>query len=358
MEKAYLVLANGKIFEGQRFGATDDVLGELVFTTSTVGYIETLTDPTYAGQIIMQTFPLIGNYGIIESDFESENCFAAGYVVRDYCDKPSNFRCEKTLDEFMKQRGIVGLCGVDTRELTKIIRENGTMSAKIVTNFTGETINEIKEAHYDNLVNMVSRKENTFFAAKDKEEYKVAIVDCGVKNSQIENLNKYGISATLVHWDVTAEELLKMNVDGVVISNGPGNPNEYTSIIETIKGIVGKLPVFGIGLGHQLLALAMGGQVEKLPYGHRGSNQPVRDIKNGKVYMTNQNHGYTVEVESLLGKGGELRYVNINDNTCEGIDYPEYKAFSVQFHPVCDYGLRDTEENPYIRFAKLMGGAK
>lgn len=357
MGKAYLVLANGSVFEGQGFGAQGNTAGELVFTTGTGGYIETITDPTFAGQIIMQTFPLIGNYGIIEEDFESENCYAAGYVVREYCEEPSNFRCEKTLDEFMKQRGIIGICGVDTREITKIIRENGVMKAKIVTDLSlVESVTE--DFDYSNLLDSVGYKEPYFVSAETEEKFKIALIDCGVKNSQIKNLVKHGMSVNVFPYNVKADEILKGGFDGVVISNGPGNPNDYPETVEEIKKLIDKTSLFGIGMGHALLALAFGGKVTKILYGHRGANQPVKDLKNGKVSMTNQNHNYVVDAESVKDAGGELRLVNINDNTCEGIDYPNHKALSVQYHPEADNGLRDTEENPYIRFIKLMGGAR
>lgn len=357
MGKAYLVLANGNVFEGISFGAEGNTAGELVFTTSVVGYIETLTDPTYAGQIIVQTFPLIGNYGIIESDFESENCYAAGFVVREYCDKPSNFRCEKTLDEFMKERGIVGICGIDTREITKIIRENGVMKAKIVTDLANVD-SVVEDFDYSNLVQSVGLRDPYVVSAEGEEKYKVALIDCGAKKSQILNLAKHGMSVNVFPYNVKAEDILNGGFDGVVISNGPGNPNDYSEIVNEIKKLIDKKPLFGIGLGHQLLALAFGGKVEKILYGHRGGNQPVKDLKNGKVAMTTQNHNYVVDAESVKDMGGELRLVNINDNTCEGIDYAQHKALSVQYHPEANNGLRDSDENPYIRFIKLMGGAR
>ncbi|MBR4282741.1 MAG: glutamine-hydrolyzing carbamoyl-phosphate synthase small subunit [Clostridia bacterium] len=357
MGKAYLVLANGNVFEGTSFGAEGNTAGELVFTTSVVGYIETLTDPTYAGQIIMQTFPLIGNYGIIESDFESENCYAAGFVVREYCEAPSNFRCEKSLEEFMKERGIIGICGVDTREITKIIRENGVMKAKIVTDLA-DVDSVVEDFDYSNLVQSVGLRDPYFVSAEGEEKFKVALIDCGAKKSQIKNLTKHGMSVNVFPYNVKAEEILNGGFDGVVISNGPGNPNDYNEIVNEIKKLVGNKPIFGIGLGHQLLALAFGGKVEKILYGHRGGNQPVKDLKNGKVAMTTQNHNFVVDAESVKSAGGELRLVNINDNTCEGVDYPEHKAISVQHHPEANNGLRDSEENPYIRFTKLMGGAR
>lgn len=352
MGKAFLVLQDGTIFEGLSFGADKETVGEIVFTTGMCGYIETLTDPSYAGQIITQTFPLIGNYGIIESDFEG-NCSALGYVVREWCENPSNFRCEYTLDAYLKKQNIPGIYGVDTRELTRIIREHGVMNASICKKIPDD-FEVIKRYTVTGVVDEVSRKKIDVFPADGTEKYKVTLIDYGAKMNIIRELQKRGCTVTAVPHNMPAAEILHGNPDGVMLSNGPGDPAENIFEIDQLKVLAGKLPIFGICLGHQLFALANGGKTIKLKYGHRGVNQPVRDVKGTRTFITSQNHGYAVVFESLK-ENGEISYVNANDGTCEGIDYPALGAFTVQFHPEACSGPKDTAFL-FDRFIDMMGG--
>ena len=351
MKKGYLVLEDGQVFEGIRFGAETDSVGELVFTTSVVGYIETLTDPSYAGQIVMQTYPLIGNVGIIHADKQGA-CCVKGYVAREFCEVPSNFRTDDTLESFLIAEGVPALYGVDTRQLTRIIRDNGVMNAVICSEIPAD-LEVVKTYAITGKVAEVTCKENEVFPAIGEEKFQVAMIDYGVKRGVITGLQQRGCTVTLVPASTSAEEILAMNVDGVALSNGPGDPAESSAEIQQVKALMGKVPMFGIGLGNQLMALAAGGKTYKLKYGHRGGNQPVRDLKGTRTYITSQNHGYTVDGESV--QGGEVRFVNLNDNTCEGIDYPGLKAFSVQFYPDVDPQPKDTAFL-YDRFADLMKG--
>jgi carbamoyl-phosphate synthase small subunit len=350
MKKAFIVLEDGTVFEGQRIGADIDCVGELVFTTNMCGYIETLTDPSYYGQIVLQTFPLIGNYGIIPQDFEGE-CHVKGYVVRECCDMPSNFRAEGKLDSFLKERGIPGICGVDTRELTSIIREHGVMNA-IICSCPPEQMEDVRHYVIQNAVEHVTTTQKQVFPA-EKFRFHVALLDYGAKRNIIRELQKRDCQVTVLPSGTGAEEILSMGVDGVMLSNGPGDPAENKECIKQIQKLLGKIPMFGICLGHQLLALADGGETVKLKYGHRGGNQPVRDLTGIRTYITSQNHGYAVVPEKL--KNGKQRYINANDGTCEGIDYPALRAFSVQFHPEASAGPRDTAFL-FDRFISLMEG--
>ncbi len=336
--KAYLTLQNGKQFVGYRFGAEGDVTGELVFTTGMTGYAETLTDPSYYGQIVAQTFPLIGNYGVTP-DGESAKPWVSAYIVREKCDNPSNFRCEKTIDEYLKENGIIGLYGIDTRELTKIVREAGVMNASI----TSKPLDELSGVYsyfIRNAVKSVTCAEVEYFG--NPEGLKVAVWDFGAKDNIVRELVKRGCYCVKVPSFYTAEQILELNPDGLMLTNGPGDPAENIEIIENIKKLAGKLPVFGICLGHQLFALAMGGKTKKMKYGHRGANQPVKNVETGRVYISSQNHGYEVISSSLRGVGN-LSYINANDGTCEGFDYPELNAYTVQFHPEACGGPQDAE---------------
>ncbi len=334
MEKAYLVLSNGRVFEGVRFGATGNTVGELVFTTNVVGYIETLTDPAYSGQIIMQTFPMAGNYGMINADMESDRCHAKGYIVREWCATPSNFRSQGDLDTYLKQQGVVGLCGVDTRELTRLIRESGTMTATICSQPPADAAVLVGQ-NTCNAVQQVSCKQSKVYPAVGDCKKQVALLDYGVKNSLINVLCDSGCQVTVYPADTSADALLATKPDGIVLSGGPGDPAANADCIATIKALAGKAPVLAVGLGHQMFALAMGAGVEKLKYGHRGGNQPVKDQVTGTTAVTTQNHGYVVASGSLP-EGAELRYVNVNDQTCEGIVYKNSSALSVQFDPTAD----------------------
>lgn len=346
---AYLVLQNGRVFQGESFGARGDVTAELVFTTSVVGYVETLTDPSYHGQIVLQTFPLMGNYGIIREDFESAKPFLSGYVVNDLCDNPSNFRCGGTLGDFLKENGIVGIKGVDTREITKIIRDYGVMNAAILTKLPKDLAafcEELSKKELSSDVYSVSASEP--FAVGEGGKKTVVIWDFGHKDAIANELVANGCRVVVMPASSTADEIAAQKPSGVVLSNGPGDPAACKKIIKEIKTLIeSKIPIMGICLGHQLLALAMGGKTEKLKYGHRGANIPVKETATGRLFITSQNHGYTVK---RLPKGAHASFVNLNDGTNEGLEYENISAISVQFHPEAHGGPLDTE----FLFGKLM----
>ena len=377
--QVYLVLENGAAFAGSPIGDWSSQtigspsapeksgtgpenairsVGELVFTTGMTGYLETLTDPSYAGQIILQTFPMIGNYGVISSDFEGK-CFARGYVVRELCNMPSNFRSEGKLDAWLKAAEIPGICGVDTRELTRIIRENGVMNACLCTGVPDD-LSEVRGYRVHDVLREVSTGENVVIDSENGESPEsaagkhpaVVLVDYGAKRNIVRCLVKRGCRVTVVPHDTPAEEILAMQPDGVMLSNGPGDPAENEYEISQIAKLVGQVPVFGICLGHQLCALAMGGRTYKLKYGHRGANQPVTDGK--RTWITTQNHGYAVENASMAGIA-ELSFYNANDRSCEGLEYPGRRCFTVQFHPEACAGPHDTEFL-FDRFLRMMRG--
>lgn len=351
MKTGYLVLQDGQVFQGWRFGADRDTVGELVFTTGMCGYIETLTDPSYAGQIVLQTYPLMGNYGIIREDFEG-NCCVKGYVVREWCEAPSNFRCDCDLDTYLKEQGVPGLWGVDTRELTRIIREHGVMNATICDEIPAD-LTVVKTYAVTGVVESVTCAAASVQPAEGEEKFRVSLIDYGAKRNIIRELQKRGCTVTVMPATASAEEILAAKPDGVMLSNGPGDPAENVYQIEQIKKLLGKVPLFGICLGHQLTALAVGGSTYKLKYGHRGVNQPVRDLAGKRTYITSQNHGYAVDSDSV--KAGKIRFANANDGTCEGIDYPDLKAFTVQFHPEACTGPKDTGFL-FDRFVEMMKG--
>jgi len=347
---AYLILENGAVMEGEYFGAQGEVTGEVVFATGMTGYLETLTDQSYYGQIVLQTFPLIGNYGVIPSDFESGSVGARAYIVKHPCKNPSNFRCEGTLDAFLKERGITGLYGIDTRALTRIIRENGVMNGKITASPPAEA--DIAQAKAYSIVNAVSavssRSVTKILPDNSQVKKRVALMDFGAKRGIAKALAARGCEVWSFPHDTSAQEILKMNPDGIMLSNGPGDPAEDANkgIIETLRTLQkGSAPIFGICLGHQLLALANGYSTRKLKFGHRGSNQPVKEISTKRVYITSQNHGYAVVADNGS-------FVNVNDSTCEGLDYG--KSFSVQFHPEACGGPLDTSFL-FDRFIERMG---
>lgn len=351
MKKGYLVLQDGRVFEGVRFGADRDTLGELVFTTGMCGYIETLTDPSYAGQIVLQTYPLIGNYGIIREDFEGA-CCVKGYVVRERCDAPSNFRTDCDLDTFLKEQNVPGLYGVDTRELTRIIREHGVMNACLCDEIPSD-LTPVETYAVTGVVNAVTCSSVSVHPAVGQERFHVSLLDYGAKRNIVRELQKRGCTVTVLPADAAVEDILASNPDGVMLSNGPGDPAENTYQIAQIAKLLGKVPLFGICLGHQLTALAAGGSTYKLKYGHRGVNQPVRDLNGVRTYITSQNHGYAVDSDTVCV--GRISFANANDGTCEGIDYPDLRAFTVQFHPEACTGPKDTAFL-FDRFVKLMEG--
>lgn len=349
-KKVYLTLQNGKVFQGWQFGAEGDASGELVFSTGMVGYMENLTDPANYGKMIVQTFPLIGNYGAIRADAESNRVWASAYVVREICDEPSNFRMEDTLENYLKEEGVVGICGVDTRELTKILREEGSMNARIsVKPLKDADLKALAVYKTENALQAVVPQEKGYFAAENGTKT-VVLWNLGAKNSTIANLNAQGYHVISVPANTTAEEILSLNANGVVISDGAGDPNENTALIAEVAKLMGKTPVMAIGLGHLTVALAMGAKVEKQALGHRGSNQPVKSLKDGKVYISMQNHSYEVVSGSI--KQGEISFVNVNDGSCEGIDYADLNAFTVQFVPE-SCGIGHPENPLYDRFATM-----
>jgi len=340
-EKAFLVLEDGTIFEGKAFGKRGETVGDIVFTTSMGGYLETLTDPGLYGQIMLHTFPLIGNYGVISADFQSSKVWAAGYIVKHVCQDPSNFRCEGTLDTFLKEQGVVGLYGIDTRKLTKIIRDNGIMKGKIT--MTEPTKSDQADAKSHTLLNAVAAVSKGNGGKLPMPEgtpapkYKVALINYGAKNGIIDCLQQRGCDVYEFAWTATKEEIMAINPDGIVLSNGPGDPAETTNrnAIQVIKELIEtNVPMFGICLGHSLLALAHGYKTASMKFGHRGSNQPVKDVKSGRVYVTPQAHGHVVVAKDSW-------FINVNDGTCEGLDYG--KSFGVQFHPQGKGGAKDTE---------------
>ena len=349
MKRIYLVLADGTVFPGESVGADTEATGELVFTTNACGYLETLTDPSYAGQIVLQTFPQIGNYGVIPEDFEGKSA-VRGYVVHEICDHPSNFRCQGLLRDWLRDQGIPAIAGVDTRAITRRIRQQGVMNARICREIPSD-LSEIQAYEIHEPVRQVTRSEKEFFPAQGESRFHVALVDYGVKQNIIRGLTKRGCEVTVVPAETPAEEILAIGTDGVMLSNGPGDPAENTVCIEQIRRMLGKIPIFGICLGHQLTALAVGGRTEKMKFGHRGGNQPVKDLKTGRTWITSQNHGYAVQSDSL--PVGEVRFVNANDGTCEGVDYPDLKAFTTQFHPEACAGPRDAGFL-FDRFCSLM----
>lgn len=352
MKKVYLVTEDGRSFEGYSFGAEVETCGELVFNTGMVGYIETLTDPSYYGQIVVETFPLIGNYGIIPSDFEGK-CALKGLIVREWCDTPSNFRCEYDLDKFLKDNGVAGICGIDTREITKHLRENGVMNAKICYNIP-EELEDLKRCSTENAVSAVTCTEIKEYKAEGKGRYNVTVMDYGVKKSIVDELVHRGCNVKVVPANTSAQSVLDGAPDGVLLSCGPGDPSENVECICELSKLVGKVPTFGIGLGHQLLALSLGAASYKLKYGHRGGNQPSHRVGTNRTYITSQNNGYAIASNSI--SRGTVSYVNANDGTCEGIDYPELKAFSVQFYPETAEGAHSTSFL-YDRFIDMMGGS-
>jgi len=351
MKKVYLVTEDGRSFEGYSFGAEIETCGELVFNTGMVGYIETLTDAANYGQIVVDTFPMVGNYGIIPEDFEGK-CVVKGFIVREWCDTPSNFRCEYDLDKFLKDNGVAGVCGIDTREITKHIRENGVMNAKICYSIPSN-LDEIKNYKIINAVEAVTCKEAAVYEADGEAKYNVTVVDYGVKKSFVDELCRRGCNVKVVPANTSAEAILADKPDGVMLSGGPGDPAENVELITEIGKMFGKVAMFGIGLGHQMMALANGAATYKLKYGHRGGNQPSHKLNTNRTYITSQNCGYAVASNSL-GKGA-VNFVNANDNTCEGIEYEGCKAFSVQFYPEAVDGLHSTSFL-YDKFIELMGG--
>lgn len=342
MYNRQLILEDGTVFKGYSFGKEIDNVGEVVFNTSMTGYQETLSDPSYNGQIITFTYPLIGNYGINRDDFESMNPCIKGMIVKELCTKPSNFRNEKTLDEALKEFGIPGIAGVDTRALTKKIRTKGVVKGCIVSidRKVEEVVEELKKINLPtNQIEQVSSKSISPALGRGR---RVVLVDLGMKIGIIRELMIRGCDVIVVPHNIKAEEVLRLKPDGVMLTNGPGDPEDAKDTIEMIKGIIGKVTIFGICMGHQLISLACGAKTYKLKFGHRGANHPVKNIITGRVDITSQNHGYAVDIKSLKNTDLELTHIAVNDKTCEGVRHKKYPIFSVQYHPEAAPGPHDS----------------
>lgn len=368
--KAILLLEDGTVFEGSGFGAKGQKCGEVVFNTSMTGYQEILTDPSYNEQIITMTYPLIGNYGTNRADWESRKVFARGFIVKENCDYPSNWRSKSSLSDYLKKNKVVGLEGIDTRKLVKHIRTEGAMRGIISSTEFGKKKLMEKLLKYPGLVERDIVKDVTAKKAyhwdkgvfdvlanraqKPEPKYKVVAFDFGIKQNILRLLCSHGCDVTVVPAQATAKEVLAMKPDGVFLSNGPGDPAPVDYAVATVRKLLGKVPIFGICLGHQILALAMGGKSYKLKFGHRGANHPVKHLKTGKIEITSQNHGFCVDIDSLKSKDVEVTHINLNDNTLEGFRCKKISAFCVQYHPEASPGPHDSAYL-FDSFIKLMG---
>lgn len=354
--KAYLILEDGHVFTGTSIGSKKEVISEIVFNTSMTGYLEVLTDPSYAGQAVCMTYPLIGNYGICYEDAESLRPWPDGYIVRELSRTASNFRKEDSIQNFLKRFDIPGIAGIDTRALTRILREKGTMNGMITTdeNYDLDSIiPRLKEYTTGKVVEKVTCSEKTVLKGNGK---RVALLDLGAKNNIARSLQERGCQVTIYPSNTTAEEILGDQPDGIMLSNGPGDPKECTQVIEEIRKLYeSDVPIFAICLGHQLMALATGADTHKMKYGHRGGNHPVKDLETGRVYISSQNHGYVVDTDTLDPNVAVPAFVNVNDQTNEGLKYTGKNIFTVQFHPEACPGPQDSGYL-FDRFIKMMGG--
>ncbi len=358
--RATLILENGRTFVGESIGSAEDRICEMVFNTSMVGYQEILTDPSYAGQGIVMSYPLIGNYGVNHEDNESGRPWAEAFIVRSLSARGSNFRNEGTLDNYLKEHNITGIQGIDTRALTKILRNQGTMNGMITCaeHFNvDELIEKMKAYRVEGTVERVSTKESVQYKI-DNPKYKIAMLDIGAKRNMIGCLNRRGCNVTLLPAHTKASDILSGGYDGVMLSNGPGDPADNVEIIAEVKKLYDSdMPIFAVCLGHQLMALATGATTQRLAYGHRGANHPVRDIKAGRVFITSQNHGYMVNSDSVNPDIAEVSHINVNDGTCEGLTYKNKRIFTVQFHPEASPGPQDTEYL-FDKFLEMVDEAK
>ena len=356
--KAFLILEDGHVFSGTSIGSAREVISEIVFNTSMTGYLEVMTDPSYAGQAVCMTYPLIGNYGICYEDQESNRPWIDGYIVRELSRIPSNFRSVDTIQHFLEKHDIPGICGIDTRALTKILREKGTMNGMITVNENfdlDDIIPRLQKYRTGKVVEKVTCRERKVLPGKGP---KVALMDFGAKRNIARSLNERGCQVTIYPALTTAEEILADQPDGIMLSNGPGDPKECTSIIQEVKKLYdSQVPIFAICLGHQLMALATGADTHKMKYGHRGGNHPVKDLKTGRVYISSQNHGYVVDTETLDERVARPAFVNVNDQTNEGLEYIGKNIFTVQFHPEACPGPQDSSYL-FERFIEMMGGTK
>ncbi|MDR0830116.1 MAG: glutamine-hydrolyzing carbamoyl-phosphate synthase small subunit [Prevotellaceae bacterium] len=350
-----IVLENGSEFYGYGFGANREAINEIVFNTSMVGYQEILSDPSYTDQMVVMTYPLIGNYGITDEDNETKFPTLGGMIVREYNDLPSNFRYTKTLGEALEEYNIPAISGVDTRKITRIIRTEGCQKVLITSAETPlETALE-KIRNYEIPHDMVSRVscKKRWFSRTANHNFEVVAIDCGIKYNIIRELNRKGCNVTIVPYNTTAEEILAFNPDGVFLSNGPGNPEDVTPVIEAIRKIRGKVPTFGICLGLQMIGIAYGAKSYKMKFGHRGGNHPVKDLTTGKIHITSQNHSYAIDVNSLKETDLEITHINLLDNTTEGVECKKDKIFAVQYHPESAPGPQDSTYL-FDRFIELM----
>lgn len=350
-----IVLENGMEFYGWGFGADKEAINEIVFNTSMVGYQEIISDPSYTDQMVCMTYPLIGNYGMTDEDYETKLPTMGGLIVREYNDLPSNFRYTKTLSEVLDEYDIPAISGVDTRKITRIIRDEGSQKVMIcdASYPLEEAVKKVRE--YVIPTDMVSRVscKKRWYSRTPNHKYDVVAIDCGMKLNIVRKLNEKGCNVTVVPYDTTAEEIMKMNPDGLFLSNGPGNPEDVQPVINVVKKLEGKLPIFGICLGHQMISLALGAKTFKMKFGHRGGNHPVMNIETGKIEITSQNHSYAVDVDSLKDTELTLTHKNLLDNTAEGVECADKKIFSVQYHPESAPGPQDSSYL-FDKFIALM----
>ncbi|MDP8264476.1 MAG: glutamine-hydrolyzing carbamoyl-phosphate synthase small subunit [Candidatus Aceula lacicola] len=358
MKKAIIYLEDGTIFQGRSIFSSGESAGEMVFNTSMSGYQEILTDPSYAGQIVTMTYPLIGNYGVNEEDVESDKVHVKGFVVKEFARRYSNFRATKCLMEYLKENNIIAIENVDTRALTRHLRVCGAMKGIISTEdfdpkSLADKLKKVPDMEGSDWVKEVSIKEKYIWNKGAKHDLKVAVIDCGVKFNILRILASLGCEVHVFPSTASAEEILAINPSGLFISNGPGDPAAVPYVVETVKAFLGKLPMFGICLGNQILGLALGGKTYKLKFGHRGANHPVKDLKENKISITSQNHGFCIDIESLNKEDVEVTHINLNDKTVEGIDHKKYPLFSVQYHPEASPGPHDAQYL-FDKFIKMM----
>lgn len=355
--KRQLILEDGTVFVGEGFGSDTESTGEVVFNTGMTGYQEILSDPSYCGQIVTFTYPLIGNYGINRDDFECIIPAVHGVIVKECADFPSNWRSEMSLNDYLKMKKIPGISGVDTRKLTKIIREHGTLKGCICSmeNNVSEMIDSLKNRELPkNQVNTVSTK--TPYPSPGRGS-RIVLVDFGLKHGILRELKDRNCDVVVVPYNTSSAEILMLSPDGIMLSNGPGDPKDVPEAIEMIKELIGKVPMFGICLGHQLFALACGANTQKMKFGHRGSNHPVKDLRTGKIALTSQNHGYTVEENSIAGTELEVTHIALNDGTIEGLSHRDCAAFTVQYHPEASPGPEDAN-SLFDQFLELVEAEK
>lgn len=353
-----MALEDGKIFRGRSFGASGERYGEVVFNTSMTGYQEIITDPSYKGQIVTMTYPLIGNYGVNAEDAESRKPFLDGLVVKEYSKISSNWRSEKTLADYLQENNVLGIEGIDTRSLTLHIRKAGAMKAVLSTRDLNEKslVRKARESRGligVDLVREVTNNKKFVWSQAKRKKYKVVVLDCGVKYNILRELLNNGCKVIVMPAFTPAQEILKSNPHGLLLSNGPGDPAALDYVVRTTKKLIGRLPIFGICLGHQILGLALGGKTYKLKFGHHGANHPVKDLRTGKVSVTVQNHGFCVDMGSLDKKEIEITHINLNDNTLEGMRHKKLPLFSMQFHPEASPGPHDAEYL-FREFAKMI----